>query len=434
MNLVESFYRLILIIAQVLFLVIRSITKFSIRFRDRAENYLFRRQTTHSISTVHALGRLTNFRPVSSELRKLANGGINPALFQTLRQEYEKLPKVPEHFSFTLPAQYLSARVHLNEGLPRALQWRYYLKDVAKGLFGRHYLGTSAYQRPDHIGTQRGVEATVTTIANVAFWSLAAGIPCLSVFQPQWHVFRGPTESYHWSLIQQTDDEKLERNQNSDITPLSLDLLLQVLEIVQVMAREVAPTPTARSAASFLKKQSREYLENEILPTIQLLKREKNPSPTSSPTPSFALKRIVVVFRGERYPVGPEYKIPETSASSETTSPSTTSDLEIHLFDAKLGLPKLADLTQTLATQVQSGELALDDINVKFVDAKMQLTKFIDPNLVLVTGGPFAMNLYPAWATRYAEVQHAPEYQSIKYPAFRRALYRFAKCSQRFGT
>ncbi|KAJ1924005.1 hypothetical protein IWQ60_005496 [Tieghemiomyces parasiticus] len=435
-------YAVLLLLLQAIYIAVRSIRKHVLRFRDTLENECFRRpkrslHVTEKLSIPMLLPHLEGTPFLHHDLLQSRAGDIGRVQFATLRNEFSKLPKRPEHFSVALPTGSSTSRLQLKTPLSVPFSLKQRVQDRMNLLLCHHYTLKNSYQRPDHNNTRTAQETTVAAIARLAFWSLAAGIPYLSVYQPQWHLLTSSSEDYPCNPIAAKDDETVPHNRHRKIIPLPVNLLLQALDLVRYSAQ--MPPVTAEGLKKGTLDKSSEALETKALPILQILTRGRASPP-----------RIVVVYRNRRFIVGQddngksavtsvsgadtiELRARLTAAATEASELNPPQTLEIHLLDAQEGLPKLAQLAETLSTAVQRGELTLGAIDVKRVDAHMRLATPVEPKLVLLTGGPFSVNLYPAWAMRHAEIQHAGEYESVRLDAVRRALYRFAKCQQRFG-
>ncbi|KAJ1960934.1 hypothetical protein IWQ62_004041 [Dispira parvispora] len=398
------------------------------------------RQLTDGIQTMVFLGRIhqkamggpiglkrvwtTAFRD------KFQAPPIQSQYFNVLKDEFSHLTKRPHHMSVALPMPLDDTHAVP----PINVETRAWLSLDLTEKISPH---------PHH-----GSQKFILSIAHLAYWCLAAEIPCLSVYFPNWGTDNNNTSTYGKPTELQ-DNSQLWTWPDWSIT---LDELLDVLGTVQQRV----------NSALIAKARHKPTLSAE----------ESLKSPTGDD--SNVEYRIVVVRHGKRYPV-PILSIPSVHKSSKSngaiptslskrhrptkgdllsTCESSDSDevdeldsniaqraprrivtFDLQLLDFSDGFDRMAVVAKKLCVEAEeNSDFELSHINVQRMNNELRLSpSHPDPNLHLVVGGPFSMGMYPPWALRYAQIYHAPEYHCFTYPAFRKALYKYANCQQRWG-
>ena len=94
----------------------------------------------------------------------------------------------------------------------------------------------------------------------------------------------------------------------------------------------------------------------------------------------------------------------------------------------------IVEATKKLAQQVQSGEIAADDINENLLHQHMSLGDLPEPDLLIRTGGDFRVSNFLLWDIAYTELYFTeafwPEFDGIH---LRRAVDTFSARLRRFG-
>ena len=94
----------------------------------------------------------------------------------------------------------------------------------------------------------------------------------------------------------------------------------------------------------------------------------------------------------------------------------------------------IVEATKKLAQQVQSGEIAADDINESLLHQHMSLGDLPEPDLLIRTGGDFRVSNFLLWDIAYTELYFTeafwPEFDGSH---LRRAVDTFSARLRRFG-
>ncbi|XP_034949147.1 dehydrodolichyl diphosphate synthase complex subunit Nus1 [Chelonus insularis] len=97
------------------------------------------------------------------------------------------------------------------------------------------------------------------------------------------------------------------------------------------------------------------------------------------------------------------------------------------------GKPQIINLTKEICQQVKSGLLKTDDINQDFIDEKLKIDHFPDPDIAIVTGSKFSTFGLLPWHIRLTEFFHIPTHHNVLPKDFLNVLQLFSRCQQRFG-
>lgn len=94
----------------------------------------------------------------------------------------------------------------------------------------------------------------------------------------------------------------------------------------------------------------------------------------------------------------------------------------------------IASATRKIASEVQSGKLALDDIDVDLVHSQTSLSAYPDPDLCIRTGGNHRISNFLLWQFAYTELYFSDCYwPDFDESEFALALEDFEQRQRRFG-
>lgn len=94
----------------------------------------------------------------------------------------------------------------------------------------------------------------------------------------------------------------------------------------------------------------------------------------------------------------------------------------------------IAEAVKTLAGQVASGQLAIDEIAEQHVEAALSTARWPLPDLCIRTGGEHRISNFLLWQLAYAELYFSDLYwPDFKQAALREAFADFAQRQRRFG-
>ena len=98
------------------------------------------------------------------------------------------------------------------------------------------------------------------------------------------------------------------------------------------------------------------------------------------------------------------------------------------------GRAELIQAIRTIAEDVQSRTLSVDDINEQVVDKHLYTQSLPDPDLLIRTGGEARLSNFLLWQISYAEIYFTdvmwPEFRK---EAFREAILEYQRRERRFG-
>lgn len=116
----------------------------------------------------------------------------------------------------------------------------------------------------------------------------------------------------------------------------------------------------------------------------------------------------------------------------EKTSANT--GLQLNLAISYGGRAEITRATQLIAQQVQSGQLAIEDINETVISSNMYLPEVPDPELMIRTGGASRISNYLLWQAAYSEIYVSdvlwPDFNETE---FDKALEFYGSTQRRFG-
>lgn len=99
-----------------------------------------------------------------------------------------------------------------------------------------------------------------------------------------------------------------------------------------------------------------------------------------------------------------------------------------------LGRNELRDACQSIARQVVSGELDVEDISTEVVAEHLQTTGLPDPDLLIRTSGEQRISNFLLWQLAYSEFYFANEmWPEFREEAFTRAIVAYSKRERRYG-
>jgi undecaprenyl diphosphate synthase len=120
----------------------------------------------------------------------------------------------------------------------------------------------------------------------------------------------------------------------------------------------------------------------------------------------------------------------------ETTMRETAGNdkLTLNLALSYGGRAELIHGIRTIAKEVSSGKLVLDDIDEKLVDSHLYTAGLPDPDLLIRTGGEARLSNFLLWQASYAEIYFTdvmwPEFRE---DAFEHAILEYQRRERRFG-
>lgn len=116
----------------------------------------------------------------------------------------------------------------------------------------------------------------------------------------------------------------------------------------------------------------------------------------------------------------------------EKTSANT--GLQLNLAISYGGRAEITRATQLIAQQVQSGQLAIEEINEEVISNNMYLPEVPDPELMIRTGGASRISNYLLWQAAYSEIYVSnvlwPDFNETE---FDKALEFYGSTQRRFG-
>ncbi|KAJ1650564.1 hypothetical protein IWQ61_008671 [Dispira simplex] len=395
------------------------------------------RQLTDGIQTMVFLGRMHQKamggpiglkRVWSTAFRdKFQAPPIQSQYFNVLKDEFSHLTKRPQHMSVALPMPLDDTHVVP----PLNVETTAWLSlDL-----------TEKVSPHSHHGSQK----LVLSIAHLAYWCLAAEIPCLSVYFPNWGT--GVKNTFvHGNPKEHRDNSQLWAWPDWSIT---LGELLEVLSTVQqrvngAMIGKMRPKP-ALSAEESCKTPADDDSNVEYrivivrhgkrypVPVLSIPSLHKN-TKDSGTIPTFSSKRRRPT-KGDTCKSSDSDEVSESDSNIAQRGPRRMVTFDLQLLDLSDGFDRMTSVAKKLCVEAEENpDFELRQINIQRMDNELRLSpSYPDPNIYLVVGGPFSMRMYPPWALRYAQIYHAPEYHCFTYPAFRKALYKYANCQQRWG-
>jgi undecaprenyl diphosphate synthase len=120
----------------------------------------------------------------------------------------------------------------------------------------------------------------------------------------------------------------------------------------------------------------------------------------------------------------------------ETTMEETAGNdqLTLNLALSYGGRSELIRGIRTIAKEVSSGKLVLDDIDEKLIDSHLYTAGLPDPDLLIRTGGEARLSNFLLWQASYAEIY----FTDIMWPEFRedafvQAILEYQGRERRFG-
>ncbi|KAJ1980357.1 hypothetical protein H4R35_001162 [Dimargaris xerosporica] len=514
-------YTFLLVVFQAVYLIAKSIRRTAVRTKDRLEYILFSRRRVRPFrSKTYQRMVEQHFTPSESRTRTLVDqlwkAGIQPHGFTAIHRELADLPKKPQHWCVALPTAYPRARLHLTHKRNQPLDIAPQAENQGDGANDQSHHDTKLLPQQ---GALEGHKASINrdpkamrqlvlTVCRIVLWSLAAELPCVSIFQPDWYLSQhqsdgGSQETQPTACPDQPTSGCFHVPSVGD-TLVSLDDLLHALSLVLLMAETATQcgTKVASHSSAPLGTVEATTAANgggvELIghssgsPSIRLVRLS-----TAAARPTH---RIMLHYQGQVYTVYPYDKVapsttvvapslavgpdtPPASTAAAESDPGRTSadstlpsnenevpvpaqndeshpkpnlnnasvhhhdghhrhsnasaavtDLEVHLLGVTDGFGRMTTIAQQLARTVNDGTVPLESVNVDYVASQAQVSaKYPDPQLVLFTSRPFVIHAFPPWALRYAQVYHTSEYKRVAYPSFKRAMYKYANCQQRFG-
>lgn len=109
--------------------------------------------------------------------------------------------------------------------------------------------------------------------------------------------------------------------------------------------------------------------------------------------------------------------------------------LTVILIDESDGRQTLVDLTKTLTEMSQHGKLSPADISSELIDAEINESVMIEPDLIVLFGDKIVLDGYPPWQTRLSEMFHVQDNSGgVSYHVFLRALYKYGQAQFRLGS
>ncbi|KAF1975748.1 di-trans,poly-cis-decaprenylcistransferas-like protein [Bimuria novae-zelandiae CBS 107.79] len=129
------------------------------------------------------------------------------------------------------------------------------------------------------------------------------------------------------------------------------------------------------------------------------------------------------------------YSPPGTPSSEPTENGSTTSrpHLTVLLLSEHDGRDTLVDLTVTLATMAQKGDIRKEQIDMNLVNAELSDYVSSEPDLLVLFSPTVVLKGYPPWQLRLTEIFHLPDNKGVNYQVFLKALKKFGKAEFRVG-
>ncbi|KAJ1979082.1 hypothetical protein H4R34_002964 [Dimargaris verticillata] len=508
-------YTFLLVLFQAVYLIAKSFRRATVRVKDRLEYLLFSRRRARPFRS-KAYQRMVeqHFAPSESRTRilldQLWKTNIQPHGFTAIHQELADLPKKPQHWCVALPAAFPRAQLHLTQKRHQPLDiTRTASHDNAANDRSRNdtkLLPQQGALEGHEISINRDPKAMrqlILTVCRIIFWSLAAELPCVSIFQPEWYLGQhqsdgGSQETQATACSDQPTPSCFHVPSAGD-TLVSLEDLLHALSLVllivetamqgdaKVASHSSAPLNTAATATN---DEAEPTAQGSGSPSIRLVRLS-----TAATKPT---RRIMLHCQGKVYTIypydrvvssitvvasspddvadanplstaGPEsdpgrHSADSTLPSNEAEAPAPTKnhephakpnldnepvlhhdghhghnhapfqDLEVHLLGVADGFGRMTAIAQQLVRTVNDDTMPLETVNVDYIAAQSQVSaKYPDPQLVLFTSRPFVIHAFPPWALRYAQVYHTSVYKQVTYPSFKRAMYKYANCQQRFG-
>ncbi len=95
---------------------------------------------------------------------------------------------------------------------------------------------------------------------------------------------------------------------------------------------------------------------------------------------------------------------------------------------------EIVNAVRSIATRVQAGELAPNDIHEESITSSLQTAGMVDPDLLIRTAGEMRISNYLLWQISYAEIYVTQRFwPEFRVPDFHQALLEYASRERRFG-
>ena len=95
---------------------------------------------------------------------------------------------------------------------------------------------------------------------------------------------------------------------------------------------------------------------------------------------------------------------------------------------------EIVDAVKALAAEVQSGKIAVDDIDEEALSAHLYTADMPVPDLLIRTGGEVRLSNYLLWQCAYSELYFCDTYwPDFKEEDFYKAIYDYQRRERRFG-
>ena len=92
------------------------------------------------------------------------------------------------------------------------------------------------------------------------------------------------------------------------------------------------------------------------------------------------------------------------------------------------------DAVRSLAADVQSGEMAVDEIDEAQFESRLYTAGMVDPDLLIRTAGEMRISNFLLWQISYAELWVTDRcWPEFEIPDFHQAIRDFAARDRRFG-
>ena len=147
--------------------------------------------------------------------------------------------------------------------------------------------------------------------------------------------------------------------------------------------------------------------------------------------PSMKSNNIRVKHVGRREGL-PDYLLRQIDDSVAQTQANTGLILSLALNYG--GRAEIADAFQALLKQVQSGQLAAEDVTESHIEAHLYTAGLPEPDLMIRTGGEMRISNFLPWQIAYAELWVTPTlWPEFKPAELQRAIAEFQTRERRFG-
>lgn len=249
-------------------------------------------------------------------------------------------------------------------------------REKSLGGLGGRQRRTLKRNRRDELVPAEALDALLDEVAELAAWSVAVGIPLLSIYEP---------------------------------TGCLKNCIPGAHEVVRARFRS--------------------YFGEARVPSLQM---------RAPHVPSY-LNGDDDEHYNESERTGKHYEYDSTSPGSEDEILGAgAGHLDILLLSEEDGRATMVDLTKTLVEMSQKGKISPRDVGLELIDAELEESFSAGgPDLLMLFGDRVVLQGYPPWQLRLTEIYCAGEGSGngggVDYVTWLRGLYRFAKAEMRFG-